>query len=56
MSLGVTEFLRETEVDDVDLIAAFAYAHEEVVRLDIMVDEVMQVDILNAGDELIHKK
>jgi hypothetical protein len=51
--LGVTVLLGETKVDDVDLVAALANAHEEVVRLDVAVDERLGVDVLDAGDELV---
>jgi hypothetical protein len=50
VSLGVTVLLGETEIDNVDLVATLADAHEEVVRLDITVDEGLGVDVLNAGD------
>lgn len=53
VSLGVTVFLGETKVDDIDLVAALADAHEEVVGLDITVDEGLGVDVLDAGDELV---
>ena len=53
VGLGVTVFLGQTEIDDIDLVAALADAHEEVVRLDITVDEGLGVDVLDAGDELI---
>jgi hypothetical protein len=53
VGLGVTILLGQTEVDDIDLVAALANAHEEVVGLDITVDERLRVDVLDAGDELI---
>jgi hypothetical protein len=53
VSLWVTILLGQTEVDDIDLVAALANAHEEVVGLDITVDERLGVDVLDAGDELI---
>jgi hypothetical protein len=53
MGLGVTVFLGQTKIDDIDLVATLANAHEEVVRLDITVDERLGVNILDAGDELI---
>jgi hypothetical protein len=53
VGLGVTVFLGQTEIDDIDLVAALADTHEEVVRLDITVDEGLGVDVLDAGDELI---
>jgi hypothetical protein len=53
VSLGITILLGQTKVNDVDLVAALANAHEEVVGLDIAVDERLGMDVLNAGDELI---
>ena len=50
MGLRVPELLRETEIDDVDLVATLTDPHEEVVGLDIPVDEVSRVDVLDAGD------
>ena len=51
--LWVTVLLGQTKVDHVDLIAALADAHEEVVRLDITVNERLGVNVLDTGDELI---
>jgi hypothetical protein len=51
--LGITVLLGQTEIDHVDLVAALADAHEEIVRLDITVDEGLGVDVLNAGNELV---
>ena len=48
--LGVAVLLGETEVDDVDLVAALANTHQEVVGFDITVDEVTGVDVLNTGN------
>ena len=53
VGLGVTVLLGETKVDDVDLIAAFANAHQEVVGLDITMNEGLGVDVLDARDELV---
>lgn len=53
VSLGVTVLLRKTEINDVDLVATLANAHEEVVGLDVAVDEGLGVDVLDAGDELV---
>ena len=50
VSLGVAVLLGETEVDDVDLVAALANTHQEVVGFDITVDEVAGVDVLNTGN------
>jgi hypothetical protein len=56
VSLGVTVFLCKTEINDINLIATLANAHEEVVRLDITVNEGLGMNILNPGDELVGKK
>lgn len=37
--LGVSVFLSQAEIDNVDLVTTFANTHEEVVRLDIAVDK-----------------
>jgi hypothetical protein len=51
--LGIAVLLGQTEIDNVDLVAALANAHEEVVGLDVTVDERLGVDVLDAGDELV---
>jgi hypothetical protein len=56
VSLGITVLLGQTEIDDIDLVAALANTHEEVVRLDITVDKGLGVDVLNTGDELVGKE
>ena len=53
MGLGITILLGQTKVDDVDLIASLANAHQEVIRFDITMDERLGMDILDAGNELI---
>jgi hypothetical protein len=53
VSLWVTVLLGETEIDNVDLIATLANAHEEVVGLDITVDERLGMNVLDAGNQLI---
>ena len=50
MSLWVTEFLRETKIDNIDLIASLANTHEEVVGLDVTMDEIARVDIFDTRD------
>jgi hypothetical protein len=56
VGLGIAVLLCQTEINDVDLVAALANAHEEVVRLDVTVDERLGVDVLNAGDELVREE
>lgn len=48
--LGVAVLFGETKVNDVDLIAALAHAHEEVVWLDVTMDEIARVDVFDARD------
>lgn len=47
---GITVFLGQAEVNDVDQVAFLPQAHEEVVRLHVPVDEVLGVDVLDAAD------
>lgn len=54
--LGVTVFLRQTEINDIDLIATFPDTHQEVIRFDIAVDEGLGMDILDSADQLIGKQ
>lgn len=54
--LWVAVLFGEAKIDDIDLIATFADAHEEVVRLDITVDEGLCMDVFDTGDELISKQ
>ena len=54
--LRVTVFLGETKVNDVDLVAAFADTHQEVVGLDVTVDEVSRVNVFDTGNELIREE
>jgi hypothetical protein len=53
VSLGVAVLLGETEINHVDLVAALADAHQEIVGLDVAVNKVARVDVFNARDELI---
>ena len=46
MCLRVVELLSETKVNDVDLVATLANAHQEVVGFDVVVDKVVGMDIL----------
>ena len=50
VGLRVPVLLGETKIDDIDLVAALADSHQEVVRLDVTVDEVTGVDVLDARD------
>jgi hypothetical protein len=56
VSLRVAVLLGQAKVNHIDLVAALADAHEEVVRLDITVDKGLGVNVLDTGDELIGKE
>ena len=49
----VPVFLRQTEVYQEELVAVPSDAHQEVVRLDVAVDEVLVVDILDPPNHLV---
>ena len=51
--LRVPVLLRQTKVNDIDLIAPLANAHQKVVRLDVAVDEALGMNVLDPGDELV---
>ena len=50
---GVAVLRGQTKIDNVDLVATLSDTHEEVVRLDISVDEVLVVDGFDKRDELL---
>lgn len=56
MGFGVSVFLRETEIDNVDLVPSLTDTHEEVVGFDVTVNKVSRVDILDTGDKLVGEK
>jgi hypothetical protein len=56
MSLGVSVFLGETEINHIDLVAALSNAHEKVVGLDVSVDEISRVDVFRSRNELVGEK
>lgn len=56
VGLGVAVLLCEAEVDNVDLVASLADAHQEVVGLDIAVDEGLGVDVLDTRNELVRQE
>lgn len=47
---GVTVFLCQTEIDDVDQVSLLAEPHKEVIRLHVSVDEVLGVYVFNPTD------
>ena len=49
----VPVFLRQTEVYQEELVAVPSDAHQEVVRLDVAVDEVLVVHVLDPPDHLV---
>lgn len=51
--LRITVLLGQAEINDVDLIAALADAHEEVIGLNVAVNERLGVDVLDTRDELV---
>jgi hypothetical protein len=56
VGFGISVFLGQTKINDIDLIASLSNAHEEVVGLNVSVDEGLGVNVLDTGDELIGKK
>lgn len=48
VGLRVTEFFRQTKINDVDLVAALSDAHQKVIGFDVTVDKVARVDIFDA--------
>lgn len=53
VGLGVTVFLREAKIDDVNLVPTLSNAHQEVVRFDVTMDEGLGVDVLDARYQLV---
>ena len=50
LGLGIVILLGESEVNDVNLVPVPANAHQEIVGLDIMVNELTRVYVLNTGN------
>jgi hypothetical protein len=50
MGLGIPVLLRKTKVNDIDLVAALADTHEEIVRLDVTMDEIAGMDVFDTRD------
>jgi hypothetical protein len=50
MSLGVSVFLGQTEIDHIDNMRLLAQSDQKVVRLDISVDVVLAMHIFNSGN------
>lgn len=51
----VPELLRQSKVDQEELVAVAADAHQEIVRLDVAVDERLAVHELYAADHLVRQ-
>lgn len=47
VGLGISEFLGETEIDNVDLVASLPDSHQEVIWFDVSVDEVARMDVFD---------
>lgn len=45
---GITVLFGQAKVNDVDQVSLLAQPHQEVVRLDISMDEILGVDVLDA--------
>ena len=56
VSLWVTVFLGQSEVDDIDLVSTLSDTHQEVVGLDITVNEGFGMDVLDPGDKLVSQE
>lgn len=50
MRSGITVFLGQAKVNDVDQVAFLPKPHQEIIRLHISVDEVLRMDELNPTD------
>jgi len=48
MCLWVSGLLSETKIDNIDLIASFADAHEEIIRLDVAVDKIPRMYVFDS--------
>lgn len=49
MGARIAEFLGQPKVDYVDEVAFFGQAHEEVVRFDVAMNEVLRVNVFDAA-------
>ena len=50
MALHVSVLLSEPEVDGVDEVSLLAEAHQEVVRFEVSVDEIFEVNVFDPRD------
>lgn len=51
----VAVLFRQSEVNHEEFVAVPPDAHQEVVRLDVPVDEVLHVEVFEAADHLVHE-
>ena len=56
VGLGVTILLSQPKINDIDLVASLANAHEEVIRFDIPMDEGFRMDVFDARNELVRQQ
>lgn len=50
MCPGVTVFLGQAKIDDVDQVSLLPEPHQEVIGLHVSVDKVLGVDVLDSAD------
>ena len=55
MRLLIAVLLGKSKVDDVDEVAFLTQSHEEIVRFDISVDEVLRMHVLQPADLFVFK-
>jgi hypothetical protein len=48
--LGVSVLLGESKINDVDLVASLANAHQEIVGFNVSMDEIARMNVLDAGN------
>ena len=53
MRLRVSIFLGQSEINDIDLVSSFSYAHEEIVGFDVSMNKVSRVDVFDSRNELV---
>lgn len=53
VGLGVTVFLSQTEVNNIDLVPSLSNTHQEIVGLDVTMNERFGMDVLDSRDQLV---
>ena len=56
MSLWVSVFLGESEINDIDLVSTLPNTHQKVIWLDVAVDKRFSMNVFNAGNQLVREK